>query len=43
MYYSVIAAIVLLVILTSFQYSLNRIIKLLQEINNNLKSLRGKF
>ena len=43
MYYSIIITVVLLVILTSFQYSFNKIIKLLEEINTNLKSLRGKF
>lgn len=40
MYYNVIAAVVLLIILTSIQYSLNRIIRLLEEINRNLKLLR---
>jgi uncharacterized protein YpmB len=43
MYYTIIITVVLLVILTSFQYSFNKIIKLLEEININLKSLRGKF
>ncbi|MEA3422656.1 MAG: hypothetical protein U9Q80_02465 [Bacillota bacterium] len=43
MYYSIIITVVLLIILTSFQYSFNKIIKLLEEININLKSLKGKF
>lgn len=43
MYYTIIATVILLIILTSFQYSLNRIIKLLEEINANLKTMKGKF
>lgn len=40
-YYYVIGIIVF-IILTSYQYSLNKIIKLLNEINNNLKILRDR-
>lgn len=42
MYYSIIAAVILLVILTSFQYSLNKIIKLLEEINISIKRTKEK-
>jgi hypothetical protein len=42
MYYQIIAGVVLLVILTSFQYSLNKIVKLLEEISRNLKTPRIK-
>jgi hypothetical protein len=42
MYYSIIGAVVLIVILTSFQYSLNKIIRLLEEINMSIKNIRGK-
>lgn len=43
MYYSIIWVVVLLVILTSFQYTLNKILRVLEEINVNIKSLRGKI
>jgi hypothetical protein len=41
--YNLIAAAILLVILTSMQYSLNRIIRLLVEIDRTLKSLKGRL
>jgi len=43
MYYSIIGVAILLVILTSFQYTLNKISRILEEININIKSLRGKI
>jgi len=43
MYYNIIAAVVLLIILTSIQYSLNRIVRLLVEIDRTLKSLKGRL
>lgn len=39
MYYKYVAAIIILIILTSIQYSLNKIILLLKEIRNAIKRI----
>lgn len=42
MYYPIIGAVVLLIILTSIQYTLNKVVRLLEEITRILKTLRTK-